>query len=157
MSLMSCLRALRKLQGYCERCCWVTAVLSTVKKERTFRRQECFTYSCWQVCTWGLLRSRSTGQDAGCGCRECGQCCSLLHCFRLMWRSSSNAPRITGSNDGGDCCVWWIFLPPIGTAQFCGSGGSNSARCKTARFERLQLSIDLRRHRMHCGFGIAVA
>jgi len=53
--------------------------------------------------------------------------------------------------------VWWIFLPPIGTAQFCGSGGSNSARCKTARFERLQLSIDLRRHRMHCGFGIAVA
>src|SRR6267142_405501 len=77
MSLMSCLRALRNLQGYCERCCWVTAVLSTVKKERTFRRQECFTYSCWQVCTWGLLRSRSTGQDAGCGCRECGQCCTI--------------------------------------------------------------------------------
>src|SRR5260370_20879020 len=76
---------------------------------------------------------------------------------RLCGGSRTAHARFAGSNDGGHCRAWRIFLSSIGTTKFCSDGSPDSTRSKTARLARFQLSIDFRGYRLHRGSGAAVA
>jgi predicted membrane metal-binding protein len=69
MRSMCSLRTLHTLQGFCGQCSWVTGVLRIARELRIFKRRAFFTRWLWQVCTWGLSRSRFTGWDGSCGFR----------------------------------------------------------------------------------------
>jgi len=103
----------------------------------------------------GALAFALYWQDAGCGCRECGQ---LLFTITLLSAYvavvEQTRPVLRAAMMAAIVVFGGFFFRRLELLNSAAVAGSNSARCKTARFERLQLSIDLRRHRMHCGLAL---